>query len=163
MSFVLCLIMDYWEIKHVVLLIFLLIVHHANLAKVKFDLFLIMHLVPHNVLSLFIVMFGGLHLLFLMRITITLLLSLMTLVALLGFTSSGLRVKFFQFFSAFLHFLRHNSLPTSRSCALILPANTCLMSIRFFFKAKGSSLSVLVLRHHNKTVLLRGKISTFLM
>ena len=30
-----------------------------------------MHLVPHNVLSLFIVMFGGLHLLFLMRITST--------------------------------------------------------------------------------------------
>ena len=97
MSFVLCLILDYWEIKHVLLLIFLLIVHHANLEKVKFYLFLIMHLVPHNVLSLFIVMFGGLHLLFLMRITSTLLLSLMTLVALLGFTSSGLRVKFFSF------------------------------------------------------------------
>ena len=32
-----------------------------------------------------------------------------------------------------------------------------------FFKAKGSSLSVLVLQHHNKTVLLRGKIATFLM
>ncbi|RVW25361.1 hypothetical protein CK203_108176 [Vitis vinifera] len=32
-----------------------------------------------------------------------------------------------------------------------------------FFKAKGSSLNVLVLRHHNKTVLLRGKIATFLM
>ena len=69
----------------------------------------------------------------------------------------------FSVFSAFLHFLRHNSLPTSRSCALILAANTCLMSFRFFFKVKGSSLSVLVLRHHNKTVLLRGKISTFLM
>ena len=163
MSFVLCLILDYREIKHVLLLTFLLIVHHANLAKVKFYLFLIMHLVPHNVLSLFIVIFGGFHMLFLMRITSTLLLSLMTLVALLRFTSSGLRVKFFQFFSAFLHSLRLNSLPASRSCALILAANTCLMSFRFFFKAKGSSLSVLVLRHHNKTVLLRGKIATFLM
>ena len=81
--------------------------------------------------------FGGLHLLFLMRITSTLLLSLMTLVAFLGFTSSGLRVKFFQFFSAFLQSLRLNSLPASRSCALILAANTCLMSFRFFFKAKG--------------------------
>ena len=94
-SFVLCLILDYWEMKHVLLLIFLLIVHHANLAKVKFYLFLIMHLVPHNVLSLFIMMFGGLHLLFLMRITSTLLLSLMTLVALFGFTSFELNLKFF--------------------------------------------------------------------
>ena len=144
-------------------IIFLLIVHHANLAKVKFYLFLIMHLVPHNVLSLFIVMFRGFHLLFLMHITSTLLLSLMTLVALLGFSSSGLRVKFFQFFSAFLHFLRLNSLPASRYYALILATNTCLMSFRFFFKAKGSSISVLILRHHNKMVLLRGKITTFLM
>ena len=134
MSFVICLILDYWEIKHVLLLIFLLIVHHANLAKVKFYLFLIMHLVPHNVLNLFIVMFRGLHLLFLMRITSTLVLSLMTLVALLGFTSSGLRVKFFQFFSAFSHSLRLNSLLASRSCSLILAANTCLMSFRFFSK-----------------------------
>ena len=163
MSFVLCLILDYRERKHVVLFIFLLIVHHANLVKVKFYLFLIMHLMPHNVLSSFIVMFGGLHLLFLMCITSTLLLSLMTLVALLGFTSSRLRVKFFQFFSAFLHFLRLNSLPASRSCALILAVNTCLMSFRFFFKVKGSSLSVLVLQHDNKTVLLREKIATFLM
>ena len=85
------------------------------------------------------------------------------LVVLLGFTSSGLRVKFFQFFSAFLHSLRLNSLPASRSRALILAVNTCLMSFRFFFKVKGSSLNVLVLRHHNKTVLLRGKIATFLM
>ena len=46
------------------------------------------------------------------------------------FTSSGLRVKFFQFFSAFLHSLRLNSLPASRSCALILAVNTCLMSFR---------------------------------
>ncbi|RVW57294.1 Serine hydroxymethyltransferase, mitochondrial [Vitis vinifera] len=46
---------------------------------------------------------------------------------------------------------------------LILAENTCLMSFRTFFKAKRSSLSVLVLRHHNKTVLLRGKIATFLM
>ena len=59
MSFVLCLILDYWKIKHVLLLIFLSIVHHANLAKVKFYLFLIPHLVPHNVLILYIVMFGG--------------------------------------------------------------------------------------------------------
>ena len=89
MSFVLCLILDYWEIKHVLLLIFLLIVHHANLANVMFYLFFIMHLVPHNVLSIIIVMFGGLHLLFLMRITSTLLLSLMTLVALLGLLPPG--------------------------------------------------------------------------
>ena len=82
----------------------------------------------------------------------------MTLVALLGFTSSRLRVKFFQFFSTFLHSLRLNSLPVSRSYALILAANTCLMSFRFFFKVKGSSLSVLVLRHHNKTVLMRGHL-----
>ena len=80
---------------HVLLLIFLSIVHHANLAKVKFFLFLILHLVPHNVLILYIVMFRGLHLLFLMHITSTLLLSLMTLVALLRFTSSGQRLKFF--------------------------------------------------------------------
>jgi len=65
MYFALCLNLDYWEIKHVLLLIFLLIVHHANLTKVKFYLFLIMHLVPLNVSILFIVMFGGLHLLFL--------------------------------------------------------------------------------------------------
>ena len=63
----------------------------------------------------------------------------------------------FSVFQAFLHSLRLNSLPSSRSCALILAVNTCLMSFRFFFKAKGSSLSVLVLRHHNKTVLLREK------
>ena len=87
--------MDYWEIKHVLLLIFLLIVHHANLAKVKFYLFLIMHHVPLNVLILFIMMSGGLHLLFLMLITNTLLLSLMTLVILRGFTSFELRLKFF--------------------------------------------------------------------
>ena len=149
--------------KHVLLLIFLLIVHHENLAKVKFYLFLIMHLVPHNVLSLFIAMFRGLHMLFVMRITSTLLLSLRTLVALLGFTSSWLTVKFFQFFSAFLHSLRLNSLPASRSCALILAVNTCLMNFRFFFKVKGSSFSVLILRHHNKTMLLRGKIAAFLM
>ena len=84
-------------------------------------------------------------------------------VTLLGFTFFGLRVKFFQFFNAFLHTLRLNSLPASRSCALILAVNTCLMSFMFFFKVKGSSLNVLVLRHHNKTVLLRGKIATFLM
>ena len=95
MYFVLCLILDYREIKHVLLLIFLSIVHHANLEKVKFYLFLIMHLVSHNVLILFIVMFGGLHLLFLMRITSTLLLSLMTLVTLLGFISSRLTLGFF--------------------------------------------------------------------
>ena len=123
--------------------------HHASHASQCFELI-------HR-------MFGGLHLLFLMHITSTLLLSLMTLVALLGFTSSGLRVRFFQFFNAFLHSLRLNSLPASRSCTLILAANTCLMSFRFFFKANGSSLSVLVLRHHNKTVLLRGKITTFWM
>ncbi|RVW88110.1 Retrovirus-related Pol polyprotein from transposon RE1 [Vitis vinifera] len=46
------------ELKHVILLIFLSIVHHANLAKVKFYLFPIPHLVPHNVLILYIVMFG---------------------------------------------------------------------------------------------------------
>ena len=69
----------------------------------------------------------------------------------------------FSVFQRFLDSLRLNSLPASRSCALILAVNTCLMSFRFFFKAKGSSLSVLVLRHHNKTVLLRGKIVTFLM
>ena len=73
----------------------------CKLGKSKVLIFLIMHLVPHNVLSLFIVMFRGLHLLLLMHITSTLLLSLKTLVDLLGFTSSGLRVKFFQFFSAF--------------------------------------------------------------
>ena len=155
MYFVVCLILDYWEIKHVLLLIFLLIVRHANLAKVKFYLFLIPHLMPHNVLILYIVMFEGLHLLFLMHITSTLLLSLMTLVALLGFTSSRLRLKFFQSLCAFLHLLRLNSLPISRFCALILVENTCLMSFRTFFKANGSSLSVLVLRHHNKTMLLR--------
>ena len=71
--------------------------------------------------------------------------------------------EFFQFFSAFLHSLRLNSLPASRSRALILAVNTCLMSLRFFFKENGSSLSILVLRHQNKTVLLRGKIATFLM
>jgi len=76
-------------------LIFLLIVHHANLAKVKFYLSLTMHLMLPNVLILFIVMFGGLHLLFLILITNTLLLSLMTLVVLLGFTSSRLRLKVF--------------------------------------------------------------------
>ena len=95
MSFVLYLILDYLKIKHVLLLIFLSIVHHANLAKVKFYLFLIPHLVPHNVLILFIVMFGGLHLLFLMHITSILLLSFMTLVALLGFISSRLMLGFF--------------------------------------------------------------------
>ena len=95
MYFVVCLILDYWEIKHVLLLIFLSIVCHANLAKVKFYLFLILQLVPHNVLILFIVMFGGLHLLFLMHSTSTLLISLMTLVTLLRFTSSWLRLKFF--------------------------------------------------------------------
>ena len=119
--------------------------------------------IPHHASRASLCFVGGLHLLFLMRITSTLLLSLLTLVALLGFISSGLRVKFFQFFSTFLHSLRLNSLPASRSCALILAVNTCLMSFRFFLKAKGSSLSVLVLRHHNKTVLLRGKIATFLM
>ena len=163
MYFILCLILDYRELKHVLLLIFLSIVHHANLAKVKFYIFHILHLVPRNVLILYIVMFGGLHLLFLMHITSTLLLSLMTLVALLGFTSSELRLKFFQSLSAFLHLLRLNSLLESRSCALILAENTYLTSFRSFFKAKGSSLSVLVLRHHNKTVSLRGKIATFLM
>ena len=163
MYFVLCLILDYWEIKHVLLLIFLSIVRHANLAKVKFYLFLIPHLVPHNVLILYIVMFRGLHLLFLMHITSTLLLSLITLVVLLGFTSPELGLKFFQSLSAFLHLLKLNPLPTSRSCALILAKNACLMSFRTFFKAKGSSLSVLVLQHHNKTVSLRGKIATFLM
>jgi len=60
--------------------------------------------VPPNVLILFIVMFGGLHLLFLMLITNTLLLSLMTLVALRGFTSSELRLKFFSIFKRFLAF-----------------------------------------------------------
>lgn len=120
MYFVLCLIMVYWEIKHVLLLIFLLTVQHANLAKVKFYLFLLMHLVPHNVLILFIVMFGGLHLLFLMCIISTLLLSLMILVILLGFTSYGLRQRFFQSLSASLPFLRLNSLQASRSCDLIL-------------------------------------------
>ena len=163
MYFVLCLILDYWEIKHVLLLIFLSIIHHANLAKVKFYLFLIPHLMPHNVLILYIVMFGGLHLLFLMHITSTLLFSLMTLVALLRFTFSKLRLKFFQSLSDFLHLLRLNSLLASRSCTLILAENTCLMSLRTFFKANESSLSVLVLRYHNKTVLLRGKIATFLM
>jgi hypothetical protein len=76
-------------------LIFLLIVHHENLAKVKFYLSLTMHLVLPNILILFIVIFGGLHLFFLILITNTLLLSLMTLVVLLGFTSSRLRLKFF--------------------------------------------------------------------
>ena len=161
MYFVLCLILDYWEIKHVLFLIFFSIVRHANLAKVKF--YLIMHLVPHNVLILYIVMFGGLHLLFLMHITSTLFLSLMILVVLLGFTSFRLRLKFFQSLSAFLHLLRLNFLPTSRFCALILTENTYLMSFRTFFKAKGSSFSVLVLRNHNKTMLLRGKIANFLM
>jgi len=108
-------------------------------------------------------MFGVLHPLFLMRITSTLLLSLMTLVVLLGFTSSGLRVKFSQSLSAFLHFLRLNFLPALKSCALILVVNTCLMSFMPFFKAKGSFLSVLVLLHHSRTVLLKGKIITFLM
>jgi len=163
MYFALCLNLDCWEIKHVLLLIFLLIVHHANLEKVKFYLFLITHLVPLNVSILFIVMFGGLHMLFLMHITSTLLLSLMTLVALPGFTFSGLRLKFFQSLSDFLHFLRLNSLPASRSCVLILVANTCLMSFRTFFKVKGLSLSVLVLRHHSKTVLMREKIIIFLI
>jgi len=152
MYFALWLILDYWEIKHVLLLIFLLIVHHANLAKVKFYLFLIMHLVPPNVLILFIVMFRGLHLLFLMLITNTLLLSLMTLVVLRGFTSSELKLKFFQFLSDFLHFLKLNFLSASKSCALILVVNTCLMNFKAFFKVKESSLSVLVLRHHSKTV-----------
>ena len=142
---------------------FLLIVHHANLAKVKFYIFLVMHLVPHNVLTLFIVMFGVLHLLFLIRITSTVLLSLMTLVASLEFTSSRLRPKFSQSLSVFLHFLRLNSLPVSRSCALMLAVNTCLMSSMPFFKAKGSSLSIYVLLHHSKMVLLRGKLVTFLM
>ena len=148
---------------NVLLLIFLSIVHYTNLAKVKFYLFLILHLVPYNVLILYIVMFGGLHLLFIMHITSTLLLSLITLVVLLGFTSPELRLKFFQSLSAFLHLLRLNSLPASRSCALILVANTCLMNFRTFLRAKGSSLSILVLQHHNKTVLLREKIITFLM
>ena len=149
--------------KKCFLLIILSIVRHANLEKVKFYLFFIPHLVPHNVLILYIVMFGGLHLLFLMHITTTLLLSLMTLVALLGFNSSELRLKFFQSLSAFLYLLRLNSLLESRSCALILAENTYLTSFRSFFKAKGSSLNVLVLRHHNKMVLLRRKIATFLM
>jgi len=133
-------------------LIFLLIVHHANLAKVKFYLFLIMHLVPLNVLMLFIMMSGGLHLLFLMLITNTLLLSLMNLVILHGFTSSELRLKFFLVFKRFLTLLEFNFLPASRSCALILAVNTCLMSFKAFFKAKKSSLSILVLQHHSKTV-----------
>jgi hypothetical protein len=109
------------------------------------------------------VMFGVLHLLFLMRITSTLLFLLTSLVVLLEFTSSGLRPKFSQSLSALLHFLRLNFLLASRSCALILAVNTWLISFMPFFKAKGSSLSVLVLLHHNKTVLLRGKIITFLM
>ncbi|RVW47642.1 Retrovirus-related Pol polyprotein from transposon RE1 [Vitis vinifera] len=85
------------------------------------------------------------------------------LVALLGFTSSELRLKFFQSLSIFLYLLRLNSLPASRYRALILAENTCLMSFKTFFKAKESFLNVLVLRHHKKMVLLRGKISTFLM
>ena len=40
----------------------------CKLGKSKVILFLIMHLVPHNVLTLFIVIFGVLHPLFLMRI-----------------------------------------------------------------------------------------------
>ena len=150
MHFALWLILDYWEIKHVLFLIFLLIVHHVNLAKVKFYLFLIIHLVPLNVSILFIVMFGRLHLLFLMLITNTWLLSLMTLIALHGFTSFKLRLKFFQILSDFLHFLKLIFVPASRSCALILTMNTRLMSFKTFFKAKESSLSVLVLRYHNK-------------
>jgi transposase InsO family protein len=40
--------LDYWEIKHVLLLIFLLIVHHTNLEKVKFYLFLVIHLIIYS-------------------------------------------------------------------------------------------------------------------
>ena len=67
----------------------------CKLGKSKVFLFLIMYHVPLNVLILFIMMSGGLHLLFLMLITNTLLLSLMTLVILRGFTSFELRLKFF--------------------------------------------------------------------
>jgi hypothetical protein len=64
-----------------------------------------MHLVLPNVLILFIVIFEGLHLFFLILITNTLLLSLMTLVVLLGFTSSRLRLKFFLVPKRFLTLL----------------------------------------------------------
>ena len=65
-------------------------------------------------------------------------------------------------FSVFQRFL--TLLETQFSASIkVLRSDSRLMSFRFFFKAKGSSLSVLVLRHHNKTVLLRGKIATFLM
>jgi hypothetical protein len=73
------------------------------------------------------------------------------------------KAEVFSALSVFLHLLRLNFLPASKSCALILAVNTCLMSFMPFFKAKGSSLSVLVLLHHNKMVLLREKIVTFLM
>ena len=130
----------------------------CKLGKSKVLLFLIMHLVPHNVLTLFIVIFGVLHPLFLMLITSILLLSLITLIVLLGFTSSGLKLKFFSIFKCFLALLETQF---SASITLILAMNICLMSFITFFKANGSSLSVLILLHHSKTVLLRGKIITF--
>jgi hypothetical protein len=105
MYFVLCLILDYWEIKHVLLLIFLLIVHHANLAKVKFYLFLIMHLAPHNVLILFIMMFRVLHPLFLMSITSTLLLLLMSLVTFTWVYFLRAKTEVFSVFKCFLALL----------------------------------------------------------
>jgi hypothetical protein len=59
---------------------------------------------------------------------------------------------FFLVFKRFLALLELNFLPASRSCAMILTVNTCLMSFKAFFKVKKSSLRVLVLQHHSKTV-----------
>ncbi|RVW59204.1 Retrovirus-related Pol polyprotein from transposon RE1 [Vitis vinifera] len=92
---------------HVLLLIFLSIVHYANLAKAKFYLFLILHLVPHNVLILYIVMFGGLHLLFIMHITNSILANIKVLCS----DSGGEYMS-----NEFQDFLQSKGIISQRSC-----------------------------------------------
>lgn len=160
MYFVLYFILPYWVIK-IVFLISLLIVLRVKLAKVKFYLFPPMDLVSNNVSILFIVMFGGFHLLFLTHVISTLSHSLMISVALLGFIFYEPKPMSFQSLSVSLPFLRLNFLVASKSCDLILGKDTCPMSFRTFSNIKVSFPSVLALRRRSKTVLLKGRTVIF--